>query len=123
MKKRPVNLNFFTIRFPVTAWVSIAHRLSGVAVFLLIPVLLTMLQRSLTSEESFWTLKSSLHAPMVMGGIWILLAALVYHFIAGVRHLCMDVHIGDSKRGGRVGAWIVIVISLLLFAGIGYYLW
>ncbi|HLF66576.1 MAG TPA: succinate dehydrogenase, cytochrome b556 subunit, partial [Gammaproteobacteria bacterium] len=37
---RPINLNLFTIRFPLPAIVSILHRVSGVFLFLLLPILM-----------------------------------------------------------------------------------
>jgi succinate dehydrogenase / fumarate reductase cytochrome b subunit len=124
MKRRPINLNFLTIHFPVTAWVSIAHRLSGFFLFLIIPALLWMLQESLASESRFGDLKAILHTPLVYGCLWILLMALLYHLVAGIRHLLMDIHIGgESKKEGRISAWWVVSVSLILFVASGYWLW
>ncbi len=123
MKSRPTSLNFFTLCFPVTAWVSIAHRLSGIFVFLMIPALLWLLQESLASKARFLNLGVFFSHPLVVVGLWLLLAALVYHWVAGIRHLLMDVHIGESKIEGRKSAWIVIGISFCLILLIGYKLW
>lgn len=123
VRDRPVNLNFLTIHFPVTAWVSVAHRLSGIFVFLMIPVLLWMLQESLVSKARFLGLARFFSHPVAVIGLWLLLAALLYHWIAGIRHLLMDIHIGESKMGGRGGAWFVIGISLSIFVLLGYQLW
>lgn len=123
MKRRPINLNFLTIHFPVTAWVSIAHRLSGIFVFLMIPTLLWLLQESLASKERFLSLVAIFNHSVVVIGLWLLLAALLYHLIAGLRHLLMDIHIGESKIGGRLGAWLVIGISFGLILLMGYKLW
>lgn len=123
MKRRPINLNFFTIHFPITAWVSIAHRLSGLFLFLIIPFLIWMLQESLTSEKRFTALQSQLQTPLVQWGLWLLFAALFYHCVAGIRHLLMDRHIGESKKGGRLGAVLVIGISFVLFIISGYWIW
>lgn len=123
MKRRPINLNFLTMHFPVTAWVSIAHRLSGFLVFLLIPLLLWMLQESLTSSGRFLLLKQTLQNPFMTVVIWIFLTAFFYHFLAGARHLCLDIHIGESKQGGRISAWSVIALSFIVFCLIGYWLW
>jgi len=123
VKHRPVNLNLLSIRFPVTAWVSIAHRLSGVFIFLLIPLLLWILQESITSESRFMHMSESLGRPVVQVGLWFFLGALLYHWVAGIRHLCMDLHIGETKAGGRLGAWMVIVVFLTVCGVIGYWLW
>jgi succinate dehydrogenase / fumarate reductase cytochrome b subunit len=120
VKHRPTNLNFLTIHFPVTAWVSVAHRLSGIFVFLMIPGLLWMLQESLASKERFLGIAGFFSQPVAIIGLWLLLAALLYHWVAGVRHLLMDMHIGESKIGGRVGAWFVICISFIFILLLGY---
>lgn len=120
VKKRPVNLNFFTIHFPITAWVSIGHRLSGFFLFLMIPALLWVLQESLASEQRWQDLARVLQHPVLYWSLWLFVAALIYHLIAGIRHLLMDIHIGESKAGGKIGAWLVMGASLLLLAAIGY---
>ena len=63
--KRPVNLDLSTIKFPVTAIASITHRVTGVAIFLALPILLWMLDRSLASPESFADLKELMTSPLV----------------------------------------------------------
>ena len=121
MKQRPTNLNFLTIHFPITAWVSILHRLSGFYVFLCIPILLWVLQESLASEERLSALKNTFSGPLFTSILWLLAAAFIYHLVAGIRHLLMDVHIGESKAGGRRGAWLVLIISFLLLISAGYF--
>lgn len=123
MKRRPINLNLFTIHFPLTAWVSIAHRLSGVFVFLLIPLLLWMLQESIVSEDRFMNLSRLLNQAVLQVLWWAFLLALLYHWVAGIRHLLMDLHIGESKDSRRKGAWLVIVIFMTLSGIVGYWLW
>lgn len=122
MKQRPVNLNFLTIHFPITAWVSIGHRLSGIFVFLLIPVFLWALQESLISNERMMSLKNLMMSAWVKGIIWILLTALFYHLIAGIRHLLMDIHIGDTKIIGRFSAQLVVGLAIISSISVGYWL-
>src|SRR5579872_3303497 len=75
---RPKNLNLLTIRFPIPAIVSILHRLSGVVLFLLIPIILWGLSQSLASDDSFEFLHNTLTTPFAKGVIWILLAPFLY---------------------------------------------
>lgn len=122
--KYPIrNLNLFTIHFPVTAIVSILHRLSGVVLFLLIPLLLWGLQESLHSEAGFLQLKHNFHSPVAQITIWLFLGALSYHMFAGMRHLLMDIHIGESKKAGRFSAWIVLGLTLFTMGVGGYWIW
>ena len=122
-KPRPVNLNLFTIRFPVTAISSILHRASGVILFFGILFFLYVLQRSLASAESFAALQACLTGPWARFFTWVVLSALVFHIIAGIRHLSMDVGYGEEKTSGRVGAYLVIVLSVMVILALGVRLW
>ena len=51
--KRPVNLDIGTIKLPITSYVSILHRVSGVILFFAVAIFLWMLESSLASEASF----------------------------------------------------------------------
>lgn len=121
--KRPINLALTTIRFPSTAIASILHRVSGFAVFLLVPFLLWMLHASLYSQQSFENLKDILAYPVMTLLLWALLAGLIYHFLAGIRHLLMDAHIGETVSGAKKSAYLVIIGSIVLFIIVGVLLW
>ncbi|MBS0286013.1 MAG: succinate dehydrogenase, cytochrome b556 subunit [Proteobacteria bacterium] len=112
---RPININPLTIRLPVMAFVSIMHRISGVLVFLLIPLLLGALGRSLASPEGLAQVKEATQTPLAQLFVWSLVGALIFHLFAGIRHLLMDMHIGDSLVAGRWGARIVILCALIAF--------
>jgi succinate dehydrogenase / fumarate reductase cytochrome b subunit len=122
-KKRPVNLDLTTIKLPITALVSITHRLSGVFLFAGMAVLLWLLDSSLTSEEGFAAVQESTTNPVFKFVLWLVLAALAYHAIAGIRHLTMDVGVGESLRGGQIGAKLVVILSIIVIALIGVWIW
>ena len=92
--KSPGHLDLTTIKFPVTAIASITHRITGVAVFVALPVLLWMMDRSMASPESFSDLKQLMNSPLSKLVLWAILSALLYHFVAGIRHLVMDMGVG-----------------------------
>ncbi|MGI1677636.1 MAG: succinate dehydrogenase, cytochrome b556 subunit [Cellvibrionaceae bacterium] len=121
--KRPVNLDLTTVSFPLTALVSITHRISGVILFAGIAVLLWGLQASLQSEESFLELKNQLTNPICQFILWATLAALAYHLIAGLRHLIMDFGIGETLEGGKRGAQVAIFLSVVLIILAGLWVW
>jgi len=120
---RPINLDLTTIRFPIPAIASIFHRISGVVLFLFIPVMLWMLQQVMGSEAQFDQMKTCLGSIWFQWVLWGGLTALSYHLIAGIRHLLMDMDIGETLKGGRIGAWIVIVLALICSFLIGAGLW
>src|SRR3990167_8269023 len=95
---RPVNLNLFTIRFPIPAIVSFLHRVSGAFLFLVIPAILWTLDYSLTQDgfDAVHDWRGNLFTKLF---IWAILAAFLYHLVAGIRHLLADAHVGSSLRG------------------------
>jgi len=52
-----------------------------------------------------------------------LLSALLYHLVAGVRHLIMDMGIGETLEGGRLGSKIIIAVSVVLIVLAGVWIW
>lgn len=121
--KRPKNLNLFTIKFPIPAIVSILHRVSGVLLFLLLPFAIAAFTASLSTENNFTNLKDYLSNPIIRFIIWGFLSALAYHLVAGIRHLLMDMHIGENLKTARLIAKLTIVISSILIVIMGVWLW
>lgn len=119
---RPKNLNLLTIRFPLPAIVSILHRISGVILFLMIPILLWLLDSSLTLD-GFVALQDGLGNFFVKLFAWLLLVPLCFHLVAGIRHLLMDMHVGTDLKCGRLAAKLVIIVSVLLIILAGIWLW
>ena len=120
---RPVNLNLLTIRFPIPAIISILHRITGVFLYFVIPLMLYGLQQSLNSEEKYAEIQNYFTQPVGKFLLWAFLAAFLYHFVAGFRHLLMDMRIGMDLRSGRISARIVALVAFLLIALAGYYIW
>lgn len=122
-RKRPVNLDIGTIQLPIPALVSILHRASGVVLLVGVGILLWLLDWSLTDEESFNTVKNLFDSVLCKLIIWGVLAALIYHTAAGVRHLIMDLGVGESLEGGRRSAQIVLVATVVLVVLVGACIW
>ena len=110
---RPVFLNLLQIVFPVTAIISIFHRLSGVLLVLLLPMWLWLLQSSLASEESYQALNNCFAANFTLRFlIWLGVVAAWYHAAAGARHLVMDFGWGESLRCAKISAWVLLGLSV-----------
>ena len=131
-KKRPEfrNINALsdlpTYRLPPAGWVSILHRISGLLMFLLLPLILWMFDNSITSEISFAKFAAAFNVGLgfvpgwfiklvTLGLIW----AYLHHFIAGLRHLYMDVCHAVSKEFGKSSAIATLALSLGLTAVLG----
>lgn len=121
--KRPVYLDVTKYKYPNTAIVSILHRISGVFLFLFTPFLLLALDKSLSSSEQFQGLIHNLDEPVMKIILLVFLSSLIFHFVAGIRHILMDFGIGETHRGGRLGANVVFIVSALLILIAGVWLW
>jgi succinate dehydrogenase / fumarate reductase cytochrome b subunit len=121
--KRPVNLDLTQFSFPLPALTSIVHRVTGVALFVGVAILMYALELSLSGEEGFISAKECLDGFFVKLIIWGLVSALLYHLVAGIKHLLMDFGIGETLEGGVLGAKIVIVVSVVLILLAGVWLW
>lgn len=122
-QKRPVNLDLTTLSFPVTAITSIMHRLSGIAVFLLLPFMFYLLQKSLSSAQSFADLHVLLQNGLVKLVIWVFISALFYHFMAGVRHMISDFGYGEDIVTAKKTATILLVLTVISTVGLGVWIW
>jgi succinate dehydrogenase / fumarate reductase cytochrome b subunit len=122
-KKRPVNLDIGSIRLPITSYVSILHRVSGVILFFSVAIFLWMLESSLASQDSFNQLVETFNKPLCQFIIWASLAALAYHAIAGIRHLVMDFGFGeDSFQSGRNSARVALLLAIIVIALITWWI-
>lgn len=121
--KRPVNLDLGSMKLPITAYVSITHRLSGVFLFLVSGLMVWALDTSLRSEEGFNSVASTLTMPLSKAILWLIASALSYHALSGVKHIIMDFGIGETMKGGVTGARIVIALAVILSAVWGVAIW
>lgn len=125
------NINAFTdlttYRLPPAGFVSILHRVSGVVMFLLLPFIIWMFDTSISSEISFEKFKAAFNSGLAFVPGWFiklvalaLIWAYLHHFIAGVRHLWMDVsHAAVTKEFGHTSAIVTLALSIGLTIVLG----
>lgn len=123
IKKRPINLNLFAFAFPITAITSIAHRVTGVLLFVAVPLYMWLLDVSLADEAGFAKASTCMSSSGMKLFTWAVLCALAYHFLAGLRHLIMDLGFGESKCVAKLTSKVLIVVSVIVFALLGAWLW
>ena len=113
-------------RLPIANVVSILHRGSGMLMFFLLPFVIWLFDRSVTSEISYDTFASAFVAGIgpvpgvlvklvVLALIW----AYLFHAMAGLRHLWMDVTHSVSKQQGRSSAMVTVALSTVLTVLLG----
>ncbi len=103
-------------RLPLAGILSILHRASGALMFVLLPFILLLLDKSLMSEISFEYFKGIVSHWFIKLIILALCWAYLHHLCAGIRHLFMDIHFGLNKEQAKKSAAIVLAISLPLTA-------
>ncbi|MFC3534012.1 succinate dehydrogenase, cytochrome b556 subunit [Vogesella facilis] len=122
-KQRPKHLDLGKIRLPVPGIVSILHRISGVALFFALPLLIYLLAGSLSAAETFDSYHAVVAHPLMklilIGFLW----AFLHHVCAGVRFLFLDIHKGLELQTARATAKIVLAVSLSLTVILGAILW
>jgi len=106
-RSAPVYLDLLRIRFPVGAVTSIAHRISGVLLFISLPFSIYLLDISLQSPEGY------ADAIAILGNCWLRLGSaavawsLFHHLLSGVRFLLIDIEAGVALKQARTSAWLV----------------
>lgn len=120
---RPVNLDLTSMKFPLPAIVSILHRISGVCIFVAFPFLLWALSVSLHSEQGFLLVKALLTSGFVSFLLFLVLAGIIYHIIAGIRHLFMDLGYFEGLSCARACARLVLIAAIIIVILMGIWLW
>ena len=114
---RPINVgigDLASFKWPITALSSITHRVAGVVLFIGVAFMLYALDLSLSSEEGFISLKEMMVSPVGKIITWGLLSALAYHFVAGIKHLLMDMGFGETLEGAQFAAKVTLFFSAAL---------
>ena len=131
-RKRPEfrNINALkdlpSYRLPVAGIVSILHRISGFLMFLLMPLIIWMFDNSITSEISFAKFSAAFNIGIVFVPGWFmklialaLIWAYLHHFIAGLRHLYMDMFHAVTREFGKSSAIVTLILSVGLTVVLG----
>lgn len=109
---------------PVTAIVSILHRVTGVILFVGLVFLFYAFDASLSSQEGFDQVVDLLSSNFLAKFIvWGVVSALMYHFVAGVKHLFMDLGYFEELESGRQAAKANLVIAAVLVVLAGVWVW
>ena len=117
---RPVFLDLARLRLPLPGWVSILHRVSGVLLFLAVPLGVAALSVTLASEAGFQAVSGWMTQAwaklLLLAWVW----AFLHHLLAGLRHLAMDAHCGVQLRQARTTGAVVLAgsaVATLAVAG------
>ncbi|MDC0942455.1 succinate dehydrogenase, cytochrome b556 subunit [Gammaproteobacteria bacterium] len=120
MSIKPVYINLFKIQLPLSALLSISHRVSGILIFFMVlPVSAYILNILLASQASFISFLDAYKASVFLRTFVLFnILIFVYHVIAGIRHMLMDFHIisetlSASNNSAKIAIILFLVIALL----------
>ena len=123
-KDRPIYRNIglaqlIKYRLPWAGKVSILHRISGAALFLLLPFILYLFDQSLASELSYQKFQAFTSNILVKILCLVLIWSFLHHFCAGIRYLLLDLEIGVEKSEANRSAIVVFCLGVALTAVVG----
>ena len=120
---RPTYLNLFQFAWPVAAIASITHRVTGVIMFVAALGLLYVLDVALASPAGFAEARALLGNGLVQLLLWVALTTLGFHLIAGIKHMLLDFHYGDTPEAARFGATATFVLTAVWALVMGGLVW
>jgi succinate dehydrogenase / fumarate reductase cytochrome b subunit len=125
MSIKPVYINLFKIQLPLSALLSISHRVSGILIFFLVlPVSAYILNLLLASQDSFSSFVDVFNSSVFLRTFVLFNILIVeYHVIAGIRHMLMDFHLvsetlSASNTSAITALIVFFVIALLTILGL-----
>lgn len=114
--KRPVYLNLLKIKLPIAGIMSIIHRITGVVMVLATPLLVFLLDRSLSDAIGFAKVGAFFASGFGTLFLFLALWAVFHHLFAGIRYLLIDVDIGVEKPLFQQTALAVMVAAPVVAA-------
>jgi succinate dehydrogenase / fumarate reductase cytochrome b subunit len=117
-QQKPKFLNLFQIAMPVTAIVSILHRLSGLLLAIFLPVFIYGFYLSTQGKSQFEQLSGYFNNLGFKILLIVLIWTISHHIFAGIRYLLIDIEFGVSLPAARLSAWIAniaaVIVTLLI---------
>ena len=117
MSIKPVYINLFKIQLPLSALLSISHRVSGIMIFFMVlPVFAYILNILLDSPASFISYMDAYNSSIFLR-TFVLFNILIfeYHVIAGIRHMLMDFHlIAETLSASNTSSKITMVLFVMI---------
>jgi succinate dehydrogenase / fumarate reductase, cytochrome b subunit len=114
MPDRPLSPHLFVYKMKYTLVSSITNRITGLALAAGLLILAYWLMALASGAEAYDKALVVLSHPvfkLIFAGLTF---SLVYHFVAGLRHLVWDTGRGLERRQSQTSAWIVGIVSILL---------
>ncbi len=118
---RPLSPHLQHYKLPLTAYLSITHRITGVANSAAIVLLVLLIASAAGTPESYAFVSGIANSWFGSLVLFIFTVTLYYHMANGIRHLFWDVGRGldleDAKKSGNlclIGSGVISVITWMV---------
>ena len=118
IQKRPTNINLLKIQLPLSALLSITHRISGMLIFFLVlpgsAIALSFMYDNQDSYNNFINFyMTNLPTKLILIS---LILIFQYHIFTGIRHMLMDFHFLEESLSTSFRSAIFTLLVFLLNA-------
>jgi succinate dehydrogenase / fumarate reductase cytochrome b subunit len=113
VQERPLSPHLQVWRWHITMLASIAHRASGIAMYVGVLGLAKWLVLAALGGAWFALYDSILRGPIGQVAIYLAVAAFGYHLCNGLRHLFWDVGKGFEPKFANMTAWAALAIGAI----------
>jgi succinate dehydrogenase / fumarate reductase, cytochrome b subunit len=116
--KRPTNINLLKIQLPLSALLSITHRISGMLIFFLVlpgsAIALSFMYEDQDSYNNFINYYSN---NLTIKLVFISLVLIFqYHIFTGIRHMLMDFHFLEESLSTSFRSAVLTLLVFILNA-------
>jgi len=118
MNERPLSPHLQVYRLPLTAWISISHRMAGVILSAGAVFWVVFLMETVRGEHHYLAIQSLLNSTLGQLALWLWLYVLCFHLCHGVRHLIWDAGHGFRRETLTRHAAYELLASVLLILGL-----
>ena len=118
---RPVYLSLIRFNFPLAAIISICHRISGIVLLLGFPYVVWQWHEALLDPNEYSLLLFEIQRTEGKAILTLFITALLFHFLAGLRHIAMDFGLFETRTGGLLSSSLVLLLSLAGLAAMAYF--
>jgi succinate dehydrogenase / fumarate reductase, cytochrome b subunit len=122
MPERPLSPHLSVYKFKYTLVTSISNRFAGLVLSVGLLILVYWLVSLAAGARAYAQARGILSLGVFKPIYFLLLAAFVYHLVAGVRHLVWDCGVGLERASARRSAWLVAAVSIALTLILAYFL-
>lgn len=117
---RPLSPHLQVYNLPMTARMSITHRLTGIILAAGLVIIAAVLVTAASAPDYYNLLMSWAATDYGTGFLFLWSLVLFYHLCNGVRHLFWDMVLLFKLRNARIANWIVIFAALGLTVSTWY---